>query len=76
MSFAGKILRGIPSDTTPHDKKRGRTHVWKCVYDPSGSQAFLGNFFRTIDVTEGGFPEGTVFENIKTGEKSTYFTED
>jgi hypothetical protein len=71
MTLSGKIARTTAPPVTSHDKTRGRTHQWKCVYDPTASKVFFGNFFRTIDVSEGGFPFGTVFENIKTGKRIT-----
>lgn len=54
---------------TPHNKTRGRSLQWECVEDPTQDKVFLGNFFRTTDITGygGGFPPGTVFKNTKTG---------
>ena len=71
MALSGKIVSPTAPPVTSHDKTRGRTHQWKCIYDPTTSKVFFGNFFRTIDVSEGGFPFGTVFENIKTGKRIT-----
>ncbi len=71
MNIAGKFARTVSARKTAYHKTRGRTHLWRCVKDPSAEKAFLGNLFRTIDVDEGGFPFGTVFENIKTGKRIT-----
>ena len=71
MNLSGKFARTVLARRTAYNKTRGRTHQWKCVYDPTFDKAFLGNLFRTIDVDEGGFPFGTVFENIKTGKRIT-----
>ena len=69
--LSGKHAYAVTTSSTAHNKTRGRTHQWKCVKDPSAGKVFLGNFFRTIDVDEGGFPNGTIFENTKTGKRIT-----
>ena len=71
MTLSGKIARTTAPPVTSYVKTRGRTHQWKCVYDPTTSKVFFENFFRTIDVSEGGFPFGTIFENVKTGKRIT-----
>ena len=67
MNLTGVAGRLVRYERPSKRSARGRTHQWRCV--ASSERAFLGNFFRTIDVEEGGFPGGTVFEHIRTGKR-------
>ncbi|MBT3322471.1 MAG: hypothetical protein HN392_09320 [Anaerolineae bacterium] len=66
MKLSGRFIRPSIIKDQSQDDDRGRTLQWKCIVDPSLDKAFLGNLFRKIDIDEGGFSPGTVFENTKT----------
>lgn len=55
--------------------KRGRSasRPWKVIKDPSGD--FFGRKFRSFDLfgaRENYWPEGITFENLRTGELTTW----
>jgi hypothetical protein len=72
MSIAGRVARTSNKVDAHVQSLRGRVYRWRCVADTSEGKPFQDNLFRHIDVIAGGFAEGTIFEDVHTGEKITY----
>ena len=60
----GRIVR--TEDDPEEVSQRGRNYDWRCI---AGPPEFTGNLFRQTDITNGGFPSGTIFQNIKDPQK-------
>ncbi len=68
------MLRGwTVTPCSPLSRSAGKPpRRWKCVFDPSEDGFFRGNLFTLEMIRTGGFDEGTLFENLRTGERRAW----
>jgi hypothetical protein len=64
MIFRGRLTEIEKRTPTMFDSS---ARPWRVTSDPS--KMFLGSVFRATDLDAGGFDEGTMFINLRTGEE-------